>query len=108
MNGMEKRLVKAALAALDQTKHFDSDIDYAKRRLQEVLGIPDGSDGFLATKYGPDITGKVFYVESPSYEGMATVLGIMAENLVVIKADYTGAIYVIEDTGLVSGGVATE
>lgn len=105
MNVMEERLVKAALAALEQNANYPADIAFAKARLEEALA---GAGAFVATKANASLVGKEFYVESPSFEGVAKVLGDLGNGVVVIKSDYNGAIFLVDESGLVSGGVDAE
>ncbi len=50
--------------------------------------------------YDDSIVGKEFFVESPSFEGFAEVLGVNNDDTVRVKSAYTGAIHIVEKDDL--------
>lgn len=46
------------------------------------------------------IIGKSFFVEAPNFEGIATVISVADSDVVSVKSDYNGAIYLVDKSTL--------
>lgn len=47
------------------------------------------------------IIGKMFFVESPNFEGIAEILAVTDSDVVSVKSDYNGAIYFVDKSCLI-------
>ena len=78
-------------------------IRYIPSRPESAAYAERIANDIVVSQGGPDknsIIGRVFFIEGPSYEGFAEVLGVNDDDTVTVRSEYTGKIYIVEKDDL--------